>query len=101
MYSYSEVRALDFTGENTTVVSIQPNPTPGELYLKINGSKAEKASVFISDFTGRILTEHTLQLTSATEQNFALQEVAGLKAGIYFVRVNIKTEQFIFKLIKN
>ncbi|MFA7381395.1 MAG: S8 family serine peptidase [Bacteroidia bacterium] len=101
MYSYSAVRALDFTGENTTVVSIQPNPTPGELFLKINGSKAEKATVIISDFTGRILTESTLQLTSETEQKFALQEVAGLKAGIYFVKVNIKTEQYIFKLIKN
>lgn len=101
IYSYSAVRALDFTGENTTVVSIQPNPTPGELFLKINGSKAEKATVHISDFTGRILTEHTLQLTSATEQNFALQEVAGLKAGIYFVKVSINTEQYIFKLIKN
>jgi hypothetical protein len=69
-------------------LNIFPNPADGTINLQWEGARGKESLVYVSDYTGRIISEYK------TNENTLSIEDAGLKSGVYFV--TIKTGDRIF-----
>ena len=76
-------------------ISVYPNPAPEKINVSISSLEVgETADIYLSDEQGKILL--------SKKQNSTLAEVdlSNLKAGIYYLRVFIKSENITYKIVK-
>ena len=92
---FTETETNDTTAitENTTSISIYPNPANDRLYIEAEG---EIENVVIYDIYGR----HQVTKTPS-HQEMTSVNVSGLKAGIYFVKINTENGEIVKRFIKN
>ena len=76
---------------------LAPNPTSGEFYLMIDATVAEKFNLDITDVSGRIVYDRSVDVADGFN-NIVINDVK-LKSGIYFVNLNYKNEKITRKLI--
>lgn len=76
---------------------LAPNPTSGEFYLMIDATVAEKFNLDITDVSGRIVYNRSVDVADGFN-NIVINDVK-LKSGIYFVNLNYKNEKITRKLI--
>ena len=76
-------------------ISVFPNPVPDKINVGITSlAEGESAKVYLSDDQGKILLmrEQTSKLETL--------ELGNLKAGIYYIKVYIKSESVSYKIVK-
>lgn len=81
-------------------VSIFPNPIDQRSVLSISSATGDDAIVRVTDALGRTLAERSVAL-SAGSNSIALEHLADLSvSGIYFVSVNMGSQNVTLKLVK-
>jgi len=92
MWQYTEETGIK---ENITTheITVYPNPTTGELRIKLTSEQINKIEVF--DIYGRHLSPLTSHLSPHTSIN-----ISDLPAGIYFVKIYTESEVVVKKVIK-
>ena len=78
--------------ENTTSISIYPNPANDRLFIE---AEAEIENVVIYDIYGRHQVTETPSHQEMTSVN-----VSGLNTGIYFIKINTKNGEIVKRFIK-
>ncbi len=76
---------------------LAPNPTSGEFYLMIDATVAEKFNLDITDISGRIVYNRTVDVANGFN-NVVVNDLK-LTGGVYFVNLNYKNEKITRKLI--
>lgn len=83
-FSYSSVVSVKFAGKEG--ISIYPNPVKETINAELFKGKSEKATVSISDITGRILVEKQVELQKGF--NLIQLNTSELTKGTYLLIVN-------------
>jgi Secretion system C-terminal sorting domain len=84
--SFSNIVQLTLKTKNFQIISISPNPAKEEnVTLKINTGEKSQVNINIADFTGRVLSKQTVQLTPGI--NKVILNSKTLTAGAYLVTV--------------
>ncbi len=90
-----------FENPELTTISVEayPNPFNNQFNVEINGAKGELTQINIIDIHGKLIKHFETYLGS----NIAvvnLESMDDLQDGIYFLKVNVKSETRIQKIIK-
>ena len=93
LFVETEINDTESIIELTSSVSIYPNPANDRLYIE---TEAEIEEVVIYDVYGR----HQVTKTPS-HQEMTSVNVSGLKAGIYFVKINTENGEIVKRFIKN
>ncbi len=94
-FTYSNTIAVT-SAANAAGLGIYPNPVKETLFAQVQNDKAEKVTVQITDFLGKVLLQQSLQLSKGSN-NFSLSTMA-LAKGSYLLVVKgekTTTKQFI------
>lgn len=98
----SKVVMVKFDEEPNTLDAVvaYPNPFNANLILSIPATENAAAEITLMDMQGRTVAtrSHTL---SAGSNEVTLNNLDELKAGIYFVKLNVSGESKVIKLVKN
>ncbi len=76
-----------------TTLSFYPNPTEGELNLKVNKTNIENIDYMIMDINGRIIKKGSMK-------ELEVINISNLPAATYFIRTVIDGEEFVKQIIK-
>lgn len=83
-FSYSSMILLNRKVSEITLSNIYPNPTNRELNLVITSHKSEKVMIVITDLTGKIIMQRSIQL--AIGDNKQMMNIQNLSAGTYLIK---------------
>lgn len=84
---------IEFTEQNQ--ISVYPNPCVDELYIQ-NSMSGNELSFTITDYTGKVLA-----IENSSDYLIKADNLIGnLPAGIYFLKIEGKNQNKVFKLIK-
>ena len=76
-------------------ISVFPNPAPDKINVGITALEdGETAKVYLSDDQGKVL------LMREQTSKLGTLELGNLKAGIYYIKVYIKSESVSYKIVK-
>ena len=76
-------------------ISVFPNPAPDKINVGITSLEdGETAKVYLSDNQGKVL------LMREQTSKLGTLELGNLKAGIYYIKVYIKSESVSYKIVK-
>lgn len=84
---------------STTLLSLFPNPAHETLHLDLRGLSGEKLDITLSDVQGRLMRSLSAQIDN-TEQFSREIPLAGLPAGMYFVRVTNGKTVWVEQVVK-
>jgi hypothetical protein len=95
-FDYSDVRKVSFTLVDDTTVKIYPNPANSIVRVNTLTSQVldKDATTRIFDVNGKIIFEQVI-----SENGINSIDISRIPANVYFIEVNIGTEQFIEKLV--
>lgn len=96
--AYSRIIRLQATASGVALHQLYPNPVSDELVIEWNGRLQSKAALTVVDLQGRIL--QTNQLTSVAGFNQGRLFVGSLRAGTYFLKLDVDGEQFSERFVK-
>ncbi len=77
--------------QRETSISIYPLPTDGVLHIAFNKSITESPSILVYDMIGNLI--ENVNVDRENVSSFTIN-LAGKKAGFYFVKVQTNTESF-------
>jgi hypothetical protein len=99
-FSYSEIVSVNIT--NTTMqVSIYPNPTSDNIFIALNASDFDSASIEVYDMLGRtLIQQHNINLQVG--ENTIPVELVNLSTGTYILHLNTKSGLLMgdYKVVK-
>ncbi|HPD34574.1 MAG TPA: T9SS type A sorting domain-containing protein, partial [Candidatus Kapabacteria bacterium] len=95
---FNFLKGTDVPLEPKVSSTLYPNPTNGNITIPFNQSIAEPTIITVQDSKGAIVKELFNQYLDAGQQNLTFN-VADLSQGIYFVRVQSRHNEIIFKMI--
>ena len=98
-FSYSSIVKIE-TSIGPWNVQITPNPVVKSINLRINSPLEEKATVIISDLSGRKLSQHTISI-HVGKNSFELSSNMNLSKGTYFISIFSKIKTQTIKVILN
>jgi len=76
---------------NSNEFHIFPNPTTGELHISISGPKDQNFTIGVYNGTGEL---------KLSKENATRIDLSSFSNGIYFIKLNTKTQSYIQKIIK-
>ena len=79
-----------------TRIDLFPNPSTGLINLKSFGFKMNPSMVTLLDITGRRYEVNVRGL--GNDMNF---DCSSLQSGIYFVKIQTETDEFILRFVKD
>ncbi len=92
---------IDLTGikelKSTNFIAINPNPSNGIINLSSTKSLIGNIDVEISDLTGKVIEQ--ISYNGIVANKVEELNLSSLSKGIYFIKVNSYTEQFIKRLV--
>jgi len=80
---------------NTSNISLFPNPTKQDLFLKFESSALSELNILVFDITGKVVQNNTIQ--SSIGENQIKINTENYDAGIYFIELN---DGFVSKKMK-
>ena len=83
---------LDHTGDME--VTIYPNPTRGELVVKLSGTELNNGSIYVYDLNGKLI------LTRNNLSEFTLVSLTNEPSGTYILRISVGDDMSEWKIIK-
>jgi hypothetical protein len=96
----SDVVSVVRNVQSVSRLEVFPNPlASGDLHVKIVTSDPCMATVQVFDITGKMALKNTASLLKG-DNEFALTDAGALRAGIYFMSVEMNGEKQVIKLIK-
>lgn len=98
---YSDVVLLKSKAADFRISSVYPNPSKAELNLIITSMKAERATVIITDLSGKVISQVNTQLIIG--DNLQQLDVRSLTNGTYIIKVigSSGNETGIQRFVKN
>ena len=88
----ADVEAVSKAEVDGQLVNVYPNPSQGELTLKVNSSQ-DKVDIAIFDIFGKVITETTFD----TNKEVSLR--LNCSAGVYFLSATTSTEKWSRKIV--
>jgi hypothetical protein len=98
-FTHSAVVSVSKTNNELKALSLYPNPFNSSVSLSFVAEKAGSASIEVLDITGKAMIKLNHEVMEGNN-TFGLGEFSALKAGIYFVNIELNGEQQILKLIR-
>jgi len=95
---FNFLKGTDVPLEPKVSSTLYPNPTNGNITIPFNQPIAEPTIITVQDSKGAIVKELFNQYLDAGQHNLTFN-VADLSQGIYFVRVQSRHNEIIFKMI--
>jgi trimeric autotransporter adhesin len=95
--NYIVINKETFKSANQLIV--YPNPFDNELFIKLEALEDNDAIVSIFELTGKLISTKTKKLQKGNNL-FYVEEAAVLKAGIYYLSVEIDGKKVVSKLVK-
>ncbi len=83
-YTYSNIAAVSFEGNEANEIAIYPNPSDGVVNILYNTKSAENAQVSITNSIGQVVEDYTV--VSSADGNIKL-ELTSLSRGVYYISV--------------
>ena len=96
-YKYSDLIAVENSGEDFFNFYLFPDPVQDKLNLKFSGQRRD-LTMEIIDISGRSMMKKNID--SVNENGIAIFDVSSLTAGIYFINVNSTNKKVHQKFIK-
>ncbi len=97
---FTDTYIIDFTEgileTKELEISIYPNPANGVINIDYNLLKTDHADIFITDITGKILNQVSINQSKGLETI----EIDNLKSGIYFIKINTDGINRTYKFVK-
>lgn len=84
-FNYSDIVTLKSKATDIRISSVYPNPSRNELNLVIASPTLEKATIVVTDLTGKVILQRATQLVAGDTQE--LLNVQSLSAGTYMVKI--------------
>lgn len=84
---------------NSIYFSIYPNPVEENSIITFNLIEKQKVQLKVYDVLGREVNDLYSGELNSGEHQFAISEKSSLRAGVYFVQLNVGTHSFTKKLI--
>lgn len=84
-FAYSDIVTLKSKATDIRISSVYPNPSRNELNLVIASPSSEKATIVVTDLSGKVILQRATQLVIGDTQE--LLNVQSLSAGTYIVKV--------------
>ncbi|MFY7841072.1 MAG: DUF7619 domain-containing protein [Lacibacter sp.] len=76
-----------------------PNPSGGNLYMKVSGKLSGKFEYTVVDLFGRVLQQNTLVRSNASETQLIPLRLNNLSKGVYYIVVRQKEKQWKQQII--
>lgn len=92
-HCYSKVIRVDF--HPTWDIKVFPNPFSGQIIIR--GKDLSVFSWSLSDYSGRVI-QYSFGMTAVNEVKL---ETENLQSGLYFIKLQNRSETFVYKLKKN
>lgn len=99
-FQYSNVVAIEISGENNSGISLFPNPAKSDVTLQVQAGTDNELLIWLTDALGRIL--YSSPLTVSAGSTSYIISTADLPVAVYFIHVmneRANTSQ-TFKLVK-
>ncbi|WP_255154133.1 T9SS type A sorting domain-containing protein [Ferruginibacter sp. HRS2-29] len=96
---YSSVLAVRLGNEEKVSISVQPNPFVSELFGRISTNTAGKASIRITDLSGRVISRQTAVVNAGTNL-ISIDRVSQLPKGMYIVTIEVNNNTYVQKVIR-
>jgi len=97
---FTETYTVDFVNNifdaKDIEISIYPNPANDLINIDYNLLKTDHAQIFITDITGKILTQSSVNQAKGIE----IINIDNLKSGIYFIKINTDGTNKTYKFVK-
>jgi hypothetical protein len=99
--SFSQAVAVEFTktGKNEKI-AVFPNPFNTEFTVEVTADMNTEAVVEITDLQGKVAATYKQQV-AAGKNTIIINDLQGLKAGMYFVKTVVGAELNVLKLLKD
>ncbi len=81
---------------NTNKVSVYPNPTTGQLNVRIVSEQNDEYTINVRDVVGRLVMQSTIEVVNTTK--IVLMNMAQLAEGVYSIEVNGTLSKDVFKI---
>jgi hypothetical protein len=98
-YTYSKVVRVTKNAQLISGLSVFPNPYSTDFNVSFVSTIDGNASIEMMDVQGRLVVTQSSVVANG-ENSILINETADLKAGVYFIKVNINKEMQMLKLIK-
>lgn len=95
-YEYFDIKAVDFKiSTSLENIQIYPNPTSGELFIRLDNEQWNKATIELTDNLGK-----KIDLNINTQMN-KIKLNNDLPKGIYYLKVQLESRSVVKKIIKD
>jgi hypothetical protein len=99
-YEYSKTAIVSIKDKKETApLSVFPNPYSDKTYLQVNATEAANANIAVVDITGKVVISYS-EIVAEGSSVLSLQQSETLKAGIYFVSIEVNRIKQVTKLVK-
>lgn len=85
--SYTDIKSITIQGPNA-IINISPNPATTFANITFRSTTAAQATVLLFDYSGKQLVNKTVMVAPG-DNNIQLNNLSGLSAGLYFVKVKL------------
>lgn len=87
-----EIKELDYLAEEN--IKVYPNPTYGKINIEFSVTPETPAFLTLSDQSGRFVESYEIQNASSQI------DLSTYGRGVYFLRIAVKGEKLLYKIIK-
>jgi hypothetical protein len=99
-YTYSNIVRVDKTTKEANALSVFPNPYSNDYSISFTAINEGSATVEIMDLQGKVVATKNAAVVNGAN-TISMTEASTVRAGIYFVRINVNGEMQTLKLVKN
>ena len=99
-YTYSAIEAVDRSGLANTDILVFPNPSDGNIRLRLKGFKKEAVELAVTDAMGRLCISRSLTVQD-NEEDILLNGGRQLAPGTYVLAISTKDNVYRRKITVN
>ncbi len=99
-YTYSAIKAVDRSGLANTDILVFPNPSDGNIRLRLKGFKKEAVELAVTDAMGRLCISRSLTVQD-NEEDILLNGGRQLAPGTYVLAISTKDNVYRRKITVN
>lgn len=98
-FAYSTIIKIK-TNDNSWSAEVTPNPVSDKIYLKLQSSVQDKATVIITDIIGRQLHKENISVSTGNN-SYNINKSANFSSGTYFISIFTATQKQTIKIMVN
>ena len=99
-FNYSGIVKIKTKNATLWSAEVSPNPVSEKIYLKIESPAQDKATVIITDLSGRRLYKENISISDGNN-SFEINKSANFSNGTYFISIFSTQQTKTIKVIKN